>query len=580
MTCGPMYKRQNPFRLNFFSLSIYVITLIVMSGILFSANPNPSYADIKFGWVAPDPNIEQGLIDEGKADIVIIPHLPPSYIQPMNDMKACSPVRQQPGPECVAFSVTALMEYLYHISNPSKAPAEFSPIDLFCACKEEEIERDVLFQGCNLGDINCGTSIHLAVKHVLRGHGVYPENCSPCCQNRGIMCTLNDCEEGCRSRITSRGYTFIDSDPAYQHKIAAMKSCLFQDMVFVAGIPVFTNWMGQTADVTEYPNYPPSPQDIAGGHALCFVGYADNPSWPGGGYFWFKNSWSAFWGNNGYGRVSYEFMRLHAREIAVVDGSEVIWSEWIEGDQCLEPLCPDNHIPEIVGLRFTKLDIGIDKEIGFTVSAIDADDHDITYSIKGQNPATDAELNPDTGEFSWTPQDSGTYEITIEATDSCQGSTAETITIEVPQCPPCDSCCNCDPCDSCCKCDPCDSCCKCPRCDSCCKSTTLSPGGLILDGGFLGGFIGGIIDRNIYGPGGGYMGGSIYGPGGGNIGGSIFDLNSGLISNLYNPRGGLTGSLYNPGGGLIGGLYGPGITSGTYGGYLGGNNQINTLLMF
>lgn len=31
---------------------------------------------------------------------------------------------------------------------------------------------------------------------------------------------------------------------------------------------------------------------IAGGHALCLAGYADNPSYPGGGYFIARNSWS------------------------------------------------------------------------------------------------------------------------------------------------------------------------------------------------------------------------------------------------------------------------------------------------
>ncbi len=40
-------------------------------------------------------------------------------------------------------------------------------------------------------------------------------------------------------------------------------------------------------------------------HAILIVGYVDNSSWAGGGYFIIKNSWGATWNGNGFGDVAY-----------------------------------------------------------------------------------------------------------------------------------------------------------------------------------------------------------------------------------------------------------------------------------
>ena len=50
--------------------------------------------------------------------------------------------------------------------------------------------------------------------------------------------------------------------------------------------------------------YPQNPDACIGGHAICIVGYNDSTQ-----LVCFKNSWSTSWGKNGYGYLSYDYIR-------------------------------------------------------------------------------------------------------------------------------------------------------------------------------------------------------------------------------------------------------------------------------
>lgn len=50
--------------------------------------------------------------------------------------------------------------------------------------------------------------------------------------------------------------------------------------------------------------YPSNPSQCYGGHAICLVGWNPNTR-----MFKFKNSWGTGWGENGYGYISYEYVR-------------------------------------------------------------------------------------------------------------------------------------------------------------------------------------------------------------------------------------------------------------------------------
>lgn len=44
-----------------------------------------------------------------------------------------------------------------------------------------------------------------------------------------------------------------------------------------------------------------------GGHAITIVGFYEDSTYSGGGYFLIKNSWGTKWGDMGYGRVPYDY---------------------------------------------------------------------------------------------------------------------------------------------------------------------------------------------------------------------------------------------------------------------------------
>lgn len=70
--------------------------------------------------------------------------------------------------------------------------------------------------------------------------------------------------------------------------------------------------------------------DCDGGHAVCVVGYVDQPSEelsdrPGGGYFIFRNSWGLTWAEDssegrGYGMLPYEYVKRYGIEACVITG--------------------------------------------------------------------------------------------------------------------------------------------------------------------------------------------------------------------------------------------------------------------
>lgn len=78
----------------------------------------------------------------------------------------------------------------------------------------------------------------------------------------------------------------------------SMRLCLAHGFPFVFGISVYDNfWDNSNGDIKM-----PS-GSLAGGHAILGTGYDDNTK-----MFDFRNSWGAGWGNNGSGRIPYEYL--------------------------------------------------------------------------------------------------------------------------------------------------------------------------------------------------------------------------------------------------------------------------------
>jgi len=58
----------------------------------------------------------------------------------------------------------------------------------------------------------------------------------------------------------------------------------------------------------------PPTRDVFDGHSIVLVGCQENASSPGGGVFQFRNSLGKQWGNEGYGLISYAYVRAYAND--------------------------------------------------------------------------------------------------------------------------------------------------------------------------------------------------------------------------------------------------------------------------
>ena len=62
-----------------------------------------------------------------------------------------------------------------------------------------------------------------------------------------------------------------------------------------------------------------------GRHGLLVVGYVDNASYAGGGYFLIRNSFGEAWGNRGYGKLPYAYLECFALEAGTILQDLVDW---------------------------------------------------------------------------------------------------------------------------------------------------------------------------------------------------------------------------------------------------------------
>ena len=88
--------------------------------------------------------------------------------------------------------------------------------------------------------------------------------------------------------------------PGTVPNITTIKNALYTYGPLVTTMSVYSDFFAYGSGV-----YTHTGGTLAGGHAVLMVGYADDATVPGGGYFIVKNSWGAGWGENGYFRIAY-----------------------------------------------------------------------------------------------------------------------------------------------------------------------------------------------------------------------------------------------------------------------------------
>jgi hypothetical protein len=104
-----------------------------------------------------------------------------------------------------------------------------------------------------------------------------------------------------------------------------------------AGHPVATGiwWLEEFKTVTinhvpllkEYPrrdnnNSDPSKNPMFDGHSIDLVGFHEGSEFPGGGYFIFRNSFGPGFGHDGYGFVSFRYIRDYSNDAICIERKE------------------------------------------------------------------------------------------------------------------------------------------------------------------------------------------------------------------------------------------------------------------
>ena len=139
-----------------------------------------------------------------------------------------------------------------------------------------------------------GTTIRCALKTIQK-KGVAPDDCWPYKPHQtDVPCDKAD-ELAKPYRIER--YVRLNS-------LQEMKESLVVNGPFVAGVYVFDSW-SQASENGKIP-MPKEGDQLAGGHAICIVGYDDDKK-----EFKFKNSWTASWGDYGYGHMPYDYVNAY-----------------------------------------------------------------------------------------------------------------------------------------------------------------------------------------------------------------------------------------------------------------------------
>ena len=192
---------------------------------------------------------------------------------------------------CTAFASVALCEFAENCN------VQLSPQFLYWACKRRD--------GSPYED---GTSLD-TVQEALYEDGIceevfWPYNSAPKNDEDGNLdagqgpAPENAIKNALDHKLVCRALS--------PNSVRQYRKVLAEGKPVVIGVTTFDSWTRNR--MTEETGYVPMPymqknengewvllEEPMGGHAMCIVGYVDNASFPGGGYFIVRNSWGQGW---------------------------------------------------------------------------------------------------------------------------------------------------------------------------------------------------------------------------------------------------------------------------------------------
>ncbi|HEX5526610.1 MAG TPA: C1 family peptidase [Solirubrobacterales bacterium] len=117
--------------------------------------------------------------------------------------------------------------------------------------------------------------------------------------------------------------------------LGAIKSNLASNLPSMFGFTVYSSMASAGGTGGKVP-FPAKGDKVRGGHAVMAVGYDDSMALPGGvlgketrGALLFRNSWGSAWGDQGYGWLSYDYVRYGIAQ----DWWVLISQEWVDTEE-------------------------------------------------------------------------------------------------------------------------------------------------------------------------------------------------------------------------------------------------------
>jgi C1A family cysteine protease len=200
---------------------------------------------------------------------------------------------------CVAFAFTAVHEF-YEYRNS----IDFSEQFIYYMAKQLDGIKN-----------SCGTYLWAAAKALNQSgqcrEAVWPYNPNSGCNNHGTMP---------KTAPSDANRYKMNCSQVNPRSVSDIKTKLANRCLVSFGIPVFNSWyQSQTVARTGKITMPLPNEGSIGGHAMCLIGYQDDKSYPGGGYFILRNSWNTGWGANcpygaGNGTIPYQYISNYSWE--------------------------------------------------------------------------------------------------------------------------------------------------------------------------------------------------------------------------------------------------------------------------
>ncbi|MBI3942687.1 MAG: C1 family peptidase [Chloroflexi bacterium] len=232
--------------------------------------------------------------DAGAVSFAVLP--------PKTDLRArMPPVRDQGGRgTCVAHACAAVREYLLGEQSPA---GNLSEQYLYWDCKQRD------------GYAGAGTYISTAMTCLLEdgvcAEDVWPYNPEQVAGNEGQGPPPATASQEAAGRRISK------TDKLKARGVDDIRQVLANNQPVAFAVPVYTFWFAEPGRSTGDLRMPLPTDHEEGGHAMCMVGYEDDPDVPGGGFFLVRNSWGTGWGfrneaGPGHARIPYAYIENYA----------------------------------------------------------------------------------------------------------------------------------------------------------------------------------------------------------------------------------------------------------------------------